>query len=50
MNEMRQVQRDLRLDEVTPCRGCAETASYVWERVPPGTARPTKVSLPVISS
>jgi radical SAM protein with 4Fe4S-binding SPASM domain len=50
MEAMRQVQRDGRLDEVTPCRGCAETASYVWERVPPGPARPpvTRRSLPVI--
>lgn len=34
MEAMRQVQRDGRLDEVKPCRGCAEAASYVWERVP----------------
>lgn len=34
MEAMRQVQRELRLDGVAPCRGCAETASYVWERVP----------------
>jgi radical SAM protein with 4Fe4S-binding SPASM domain len=34
MEAMRQVQRDGRLDEVAPCRGCAETASYVWERQP----------------
>jgi radical SAM protein with 4Fe4S-binding SPASM domain len=48
MEAMRQVQRDGRLDEVAPCRGCGETASYVWERVssprPPATRRP----LPVI--
>jgi radical SAM protein with 4Fe4S-binding SPASM domain len=50
MEAMRQVQRDGRLDEVTPCRGCAETASYVWERVPSGPARPPAIrrSLPVI--
>jgi radical SAM protein with 4Fe4S-binding SPASM domain len=50
MEAMRQVQREGRLDEVTPCRGCAETASYVWERVPAGSARPpaTRVKLPVI--
>ena len=50
MEAMRRVQRELRLDEVAPCRGCAETASYVWEKVPAGAARPpaTKVSLPVI--
>jgi len=34
MEAMRQVQRDLRLDEVSPCRGCTEIASYEWERVP----------------
>jgi hypothetical protein len=31
---MREVQRDGRLDETIPCRGCSETASYVWERAP----------------
>ena len=48
MNEMRQLQREGRLDDVAPCRGCAETASYVWERVPPGAPPRTKVSLPVV--
>jgi radical SAM protein with 4Fe4S-binding SPASM domain len=48
MSEMRQIQRDNRLDEVTPCRGCAEMASYVWERVPADQVPPPKVSLPVI--
>jgi radical SAM protein with 4Fe4S-binding SPASM domain len=50
MEAMRQVQRDGRLDAVAPCRGCAETASYVWERVPRGAGRPpaTTIPLPVI--
>jgi radical SAM protein with 4Fe4S-binding SPASM domain len=49
MEAMRDVQRQVRLDEVTPCRGCAETASYLWERVPGGPRPPaTKVSLPVL--
>jgi radical SAM protein with 4Fe4S-binding SPASM domain len=48
MEAMRQVQRDNRLDETAPCRGCAEMASYVWERVPAGQVPPPKVSLPVI--
>jgi hypothetical protein len=48
MEAMRQVQRDGRLDDVAPCRGCGEVASYVWERVasspaPPPTRRPLRV-------
>jgi radical SAM protein with 4Fe4S-binding SPASM domain len=40
MQAMREVQREGRLDETIPCRGCSETASYVWERVPvPPSAR-----------
>ena len=50
MEAMRQVQRDGRLDEGRPCRGCTERQSYVWERVPGGAPPPPppKVSLPVI--
>ena len=48
MDAMRRVQREGRQDEVTPCRGCAETASYVWERVASPAPPPTKVSLPVL--
>ena len=47
MEAMRQVQRLGRQDEVAPCRGCSETASYVWERVPAGERR-RKLSLPVL--
>jgi len=49
MEAMRQVQRDGRQDEMAPCRGCSETASYVWERVPMPAGRPRKISLPVVS-
>ena len=31
---MRRVQREMRLDDVSPCRNCFDHQSYVWERVP----------------
>jgi radical SAM protein with 4Fe4S-binding SPASM domain len=33
MEAMREVQREMRLDDVSPCRNCFDHSSYVWERV-----------------
>jgi radical SAM protein with 4Fe4S-binding SPASM domain len=39
MEAMRQVQRDLRLDGVSPCKACFVTESYVWQRAVRGDGR-----------
>ena len=33
MEAMRQVQREMQLDQVSPCRTCFVTESYAWEKV-----------------
>jgi radical SAM protein with 4Fe4S-binding SPASM domain len=40
MERMRQVQRDVRLDEMSPCNSCYVKESFVWERRPSKAARP----------
>ncbi len=34
MEAMRRVQREMRLDDVSPCKTCFVLESYVWQRVP----------------
>ncbi|MBI3075981.1 MAG: radical SAM protein [Deltaproteobacteria bacterium] len=38
MEDLRQVQRELKLDEITPCNHCFVKESYTWQRAPKGTA------------